>query len=230
MFYFDPVYVLFALPALLLSVGAQLFVRYTFNKYSRTANSTDTTGLDIIEKLSSQENLPIKLNVVQGSLDGSYNPFNRSLNLSQDVVRIPSIASVGIAAHEMAHAEQHKKFSALFTVRNIFTTAINITSNLGYFLLLLGFAFQLAGLVWLGVFLFSGTTVFSLITLPIEFDASTRAIKNIRKSNLLDSIEVGKVKNVLTAAAFTYVAASVQSLSVLLYFILRAVGISKREG
>lgn len=229
LYYIDPLYIVIALPAFFLGICSQLFVRYMFRKYSQVINSKGITGVDVVEKLAEKYGIRLRFDMKHGKSDGSYNPINKTIALSEDVARTPSIAAVGIAAHEMGHAIQHKKASLLFSFRTAFAAILNITSTLGYFLLMMGFIFQIIGIIWIGILLFSGAAVFSIVTLPIEFDASRRAMKCIREQNLLDSIEADKAQKVLTAAALTYVAATVQSLSVLLYFILRAFGISSRR-
>lgn len=229
MFYVDPLYILLAFPALFIAIIASILVRYYYSKYSKVPNSANLSGVDIVERIARRKGLNIRLNISMTDLSDHYNPFRGELTLSERVARMPSIASVGITAHEMGHVLQHKKGAILFGLRNLMVPLVNLGSSIGYILFVLGLSLQIAGVVLLGIALFSLSTLFTIITLPIEIDASIKALKMIRKLEILTYGEIEGVKKVLLAAALTYVAAVMQSLSSLLYYILRAFGVRRRD-
>ncbi|MBN2016180.1 zinc metallopeptidase [Candidatus Dojkabacteria bacterium] len=229
MFYIDPLYILLALPALLVGLCAQILVRYFYSKYSNVGNSANISGVEVVERLAREHGLNIKLNVSIAELSDHYNPLRSELTLSDKVARFPSVASVGIAAHEMGHALQHQKSAILMTVRNFMIPVVNIGSTLGYIIFILGLTLQFFEVAMIGIAIFSLSTLFTIITLPIEIDASIKALRMIRKMELFSEYDIAGIKNVLIAAALTYVAAVMQSLSILFYYILRAFGMRKRR-
>jgi Zn-dependent membrane protease YugP len=229
MFGIDPFYILISLPAILLGLVAQILVKSYYSKFSQIANVKRINGTDVAQKAVERYGLDIKLNVALGDLSDHYNPWKSELTLSDSVARLPSISSVGIAAHELGHVLQHKKSSFLMSIRNVLVPIVNIASTLGYFLFLLGLAINIFEAMVLGIVLFSLSTVFTIVTLPIEIDASLKAMNIIKELNLLEAYEIGGVKKVLTAAALTYVAATVQSVSTLFYYVIRAFGGRKRR-
>jgi len=226
---FDFAYLLCTLPAFAVGIIATILLRYWSNKYIKIPNVNRITGIDVVEKIARSNNIDVQLEVSQGFMTDHYNPRTKILSLSKDVAQVPSIASVSIAAHEMGHAQQHKAGSFLLSARTVLVPAVNIGSYLGYFLLILGIIIGFSQLAWLGIILFSGTTLFTFFTLPIEFDASRRAIEMLQKEQILFSDEMIGAKQVLMGAALTYVAATLQSLGNLVYFIFRVQGISKRK-
>ena len=225
--YLDPLYLIFSIPALLIGLIASIVVNATFSKYSKMLNSRGVNGIDTVSKISEEKGYSIHFSLGSSALENHYNPLNSTIMLSEVVARTQSIASVAIAAHEVGHAAQHKSKSLGLTLRTFIAPAISITTNLGYFLLLSGIILSLTNLAWLGIILFSSSTIFSFLTLPVEFNASRRAIKFIKEFNLLDAVEIQGAKEVLTAAALTYVASTVQSLSILIYFFLRVRGLNR---
>lgn len=227
--FFDLTYILFSLPALIVGLIASLLLKYWTGKYRKVLNSNGHTGVDIAEKIAQRNSFGIRLNITPRFLGDNYNPVTKELTLSREVAQEKSITSVGIAAHELGHVDQDYSKNLLFRLRTAIVPAVNIGSSLGYFLLIFGIIIGLSGLAWLGIILFSATTFFSLVTLPIEIDASRRALKLIRQEQLLFESEIPGVKKVLTAAALTYVAATLQSLGSLLYFVLRVQGISRND-
>ncbi len=229
MFYFDPVYFLFVLPALILSGVATLLLRYWYGKYSKKPNAKGLSGKDIAKQVAQSKNLDIKYSETRGNLSDHYNPFSNELSLSYEVANNPSVASVAIAAHEMGHAEQDFSGSLIMRFREVLVRGLNIGTNIGYFLIILGFLFGVANLVLVGILLFSGTTFFTLFTLPIEIDASRRALKMIRQNGFLAEGEISGAKKVLTGAALTYVAAVLSSLGMLLYYVFRYSGMRRRR-
>jgi hypothetical protein len=229
MFYFDPIYFLFALPALVISGIATLLLRYWYGKYSRQKNSKNLTGKDVAREVARDRNIDLKYSESRGNLSDHYNPFSNELSLSYEVANNPSVASVAIAAHEMGHADQDFSGSVIMKFREVLVPGLNIGTNIGYLLIVLGFLFGVANLVLVGIILFSGTTFFTLFTLPIEIDASRRAINMIRKNNFLTGSEISGAKKVLAGAALTYVAAVLSSLGTLIYYIFRYAGMRRRR-
>lgn len=229
MYYIDPYYIILSLPALITGVIAQLLVRYYYAKYSKIGNSSQINGIDTAERIASEYDLNMSIQISLSRLSDNYNPFNRVLTLSDEVARTPTIASVGITAHELGHVLQHKNGSILVGVRNFIIPIVNFGSTLGYILFLIGLSFQFFGVIVIGIALFSLSTLFTVITLPIEIDASLKAIRMIKRTNILQNYEMDGVKKVLVAASITYVAAVMQSISTLFYYILRAIGAKKRE-
>lgn len=227
MFFFDPMYLLFSLPALLVAIIAQLLVKYFYSKYSRVPNTANMSGAEVVSEIARRNNFDIRLNVSLQDLSDHYNPINKELTLSDKVARNPSIASVGIAAHEMGHVMQHRKGFFLMSIRNVLPPIVNLGTTLAYLLFLIGWSFQIFGLILAGIVFFSVSTFFTLITLPIEVDASRRALKMVKELQLLTPSETNGVRNVLIAAALTYVAALLQSLSTLLYYVFRAMGVRR---
>jgi len=227
--FFNPLYLLFVLPAFILGLLATLLLRYWTSKYLKIGNINNLNGLQIAEKIARNDNLDFRVEVIEQTLGENYNPQNRTLSISREIGYHASIASAGIVAHELGHIQQHKAGSLLLKLRGALIPAVNIGSNLGYFLLVLGLILQFTTLAWLGIILFSLATVFSLLTLPIEIDASRRALKLLSRNQILYAKEMSGVKLVLSAAALTYVAALFQSLGQLLYFIFQVQGIGRRK-
>jgi uncharacterized protein len=229
MFYFDPLYFLLALPGFILTIWAQWRVSSTYNRYSRVRNSHNLTGVEAAELLIRQEGLQGQVGI-QGTprkLSDHYDPRQRTLYLSPEVARTPSVASLGITAHELGHALQHAQNYGPLNFRMAIVSVVNLGSWLGYIVFFLGFCLvtQASGtsfIMWLGILLLSGTAVFSLVTLPVEFDASNRAMKMLESSGLLVPQELQGAGAVLKAAAWTYVAAAASTLLNLLYFVTLA--------
>jgi Zn-dependent membrane protease YugP len=235
MFYFDPMYFIIALPGLLLTLWAQWKVNSTYNNYSRVRNARGITGVQAADILIRQVGLQGQVQVqgTPGKLSDHYDPRSRTLYLSPEVARSPSVASVGITAHELGHALQHAQNYAPLSFRMAIVPMVNIGSSLGYVVFFLGFclATQAQGsslLMWLGILLLSGTALFSLVTLPVEFDASNRALKMLQASGLMQAQELQGARSVLSAAAWTYVAAAASTLLNLLYYISLANRASRR--
>ncbi len=194
-----------------------------------TPNSTNVTGFQTVQAITESYNMHLGYNEVPGYLSDHYDPTNQTLSLSPDVSRRPTIASVAIAAHELGHAQQHLTKNPLMLARSFIVPVVNLGSTLGYILIVLGIIIAFANLAWLGVLLFSFSTLFSLLTLPIEIDASRRGIGMIQSLKLLDSTEIPAAKKVLLGASLTYVAAVVASLGNLAYFIFQVRGLSDRD-
>lgn len=226
MFYIDPLYIIFSLPAIIIGFGAQWYVHAMFRKYSRVKNRSNITGLATAQQIASGENFSLDTVVSNRTMGDFYNPASKVVNLSAEVAQLPSIASVAIACHEFGHVEQHQKGSTIFSLRSVIAPSVNAVSTIGYFVLIVGVILSSFNLSIVGIILFSLATVFSFVTLPIELDASNRAMKFISKYNLLIGDEEKQgAKKVLNAAALTYVAGTIQSASTLVYFLMRVGGL-----
>jgi Zn-dependent membrane protease YugP len=211
--YFDGYYLMLVVPALLLSLGAQILVKSTFAKYSRIQSSRNITGRDAAELLMRVNRIHnVTIEPVRGSLTDHYDPGAKILRLSQPVYGKASIAAIGVAAHEMGHAIQHATAYGPLALRSTLVPVANIGSSIGPWLAMVGIFFSIPLLLNLGIILFGGALLFYVITLPVEFNASARAIAILRSNNVLTKDELEGVKKVLTAAALTYVASALTAL------------------
>jgi len=229
MFYFNPLYFVFALPALLLGMYAQYRVSSAYNRYSRERNRANITGLEAAQRLLSVAGLQgVGVSETQGQLSDHYDPRSKRLFLSAGVSRNPSVAALGIVAHEVGHAVQDQQDYVPMKLRGAIVPAVQIGSWLGPLLFLAGLILNLARLPEIGLILFSTTLVFALVTLPVEFNASNRAVALLRQAGLTSATEERGVQSVLSAAALTYVAAAVQALSTILYYLFLLGGRRRR--
>ena len=206
---------------LLFGLWAQLRVKSTFKKYSEVRPRNGMSGAEAaaaVLRSSGLEGLSIK--PIEGHLTDHYNPRDRTLNLSADVGQTSSIAALGVAAHEAGHAVQDAKNYWPMRVRQTLVPAAQIGSSLWFFPVILGFIFASTGLITIGLVLFAAIVLFQLVTLPVEFDASRRALVALQGSGLLAEEEVPGARKVLSAAALTYVAGFVASLGQLIYLFL----------
>lgn len=221
MMFFDPLYLMFMIPGVLLSLWASARTKSAFRKYGKVR--ARMTGAQAARSMLNQAGLyDVNVNRAQGFLSDHYNPATRSLALSPDVYDRPSVAAVGVACHEAGHAIQHANAYAPLQLRSALVPLAGIGSNLSWFVIMIGFFLASAGMVQLGILLFSATVVFQLVTLPVEFDASKRAKELVVNYGILAPQERVGVDKVLNAAAWTYVAAAVTGILTLLYFLLRA--------
>ena len=222
MFYFDPLYFVMLIPAMLLALWAQAQVKSAYNKYTQVPNSRGITGLQAAQYLMSAQGLE-NLNVegTPGQLSDHYDPRSKTLRLSPAVAQQPSVASVAIVAHELGHALQDKTGYAPLQLRGAIVPAVRLSPMIAYGLFMVGFLFASSQLFNIGIVVFSLTVVFSLITLPVEFNASRRGLQMLESHTILDNTEMKGAQAVLRAAALTYVAAAVQSLVTLLYLLMR---------
>ncbi len=218
---------LFGLPAMLLAMYAQFRVQRAYSKYSKVRNRQNATGADVAQTLMRDHDINITVETIPGNLTDHYDPRRDVMRLSQGVARTPSVAAMGIVAHELGHAMQDKAGYPLLKLRAGIVPLVQIGSSLGYIALLGGLMLGITGLAWVGVLLFSGGALFALVTLPVELDASNRAMKMLQASRLVSGEETAQVKSVLGAAALTYVAALAQAFSQLLYFVFMALGMGR---
>ncbi len=223
-------YFIYMLPALILSVVAQLYVNSAYSKWSKVRNYHNLTGTDTAEQLISRLGMnDIRLTRIRGTLSDHYDPRNHTLALSEGVAEQPSIAAMAIAAHELGHAQQERDGYGPLRLRSALVPLVNIGSTFGWFLLLIGLILQVSGLAQLGVILFSAGAIFSLVTLPVELNASKRAKQMLAENGLVVNEEEKKgVASVLNAAALTYVAGLATSLLQLFYFASLA-GFGRRD-
>lgn len=222
-FYFlpDRYYILLVIPAMLIALLAQMNVKSTFAKYSRVRTLEGLTGAQAARRILDANGLShIRIEPVQGNLTDHYDPSAKVVRLSQNVYGSATVAAVGVAAHETGHAIQHSVEYVPLQFRNAIIPITNIGSQLSIPMVLLGYVMGFQPLVSIGILLFSLATVFQLITLPVEFNASQRALKTLDSYGMVNAQEHTGVKRVLTAAALTYVAALIVSVANLLRLIL----------
>jgi Zn-dependent membrane protease YugP len=221
--FFDPLYFLFALPGLALSLWAQFRVKSTFGRYSQVAAQSGMSGAEAARELIRQRGVQgVRVEETSGTLSDHYDPFHKVLRLSQDVYHGRSLAALGVAAHEAGHAIQHAHAYGPLKWRSLLVRPANLGSNLGVILAGIGLALQASSLTLIGIILFSAAVLFTLVTLPVEFDASRRAVVALRELGMVTASEAGGAKAVLDAAALTYVAAALTAVLQLLYFLMRA--------
>jgi Zn-dependent membrane protease YugP len=226
--FFDPLYLLMIGVGMVLSLWAQYRVKSAFTRYSRVPTRSGMTGADVARHILSANQISgVRIEPVRGSLTDHYDPKTQTLRLSDGVYASRSVAAAGIAAHEVGHAIQHARGYGMLGFRSAWVPIANTGGGLSMIVLML--AFFLGGaatalghtLATLGVAMFATTTVFTLITLPVEFDASRRALRTLESTGLVTGEERTGVRRVLGAAALTYVAAFITSLMTLLYYMIR---------
>ncbi len=221
MLFFDPIYLLFMIPGLLMSLWASAKTKSAFKKYGKVR--ARMTGAQAARQMLDQAGLhDVKIAVSSGFLSDHYNPATRSLGLSPDVHDRASIAAVGVACHEAGHAIQHANAYTPLQLRSALVPTASLGSNFGYLAIIFGIFLSISGMVYIGIALFSATVLFQLVTLPVEFDASNRAKQLVVNYGIVSPYEREGMDKVLNAAAWTYVAAAVTSILTLLYFLLRA--------
>ncbi len=227
---FDPMYWIISLPALILALVAQAWVRSSYNKYLQVRNSAGLTGREAAQHLMRSAGLNLRVERARGQLSDHYDPRNDVLRLSDGVANRASVASVAIVAHEMGHALQDANAYLPLRLRSGLVPVVNFTSWLGPILFMVGFWLNFFELAVVGVIAFSGAVVFALVTLPVEIDASRRAMQLLDRSGILQSEQERKgARRILSAAALTYIAALAQSLSTLLYYLLLLNGRGSRR-
>lgn len=232
--FFDFRYLLFILPGLALALWAQYLVRKNFNKYVNVPNQLRVTGGEAAQKIL--WGLGLTDVRIEGSrtdmmddLSDHYDPRGKVVRFSSRVYNTSSVAALAIVAHEIGHAYQDAVGFWPMRLRSALVPAANIGSNLGVILLMIGVFINLSGLAWLGVIVFAGAVLFTLVTLPVELDASRRARVFLQEQGLVTQAEMPAVGAVLNAAALTYVAALLSALGQLLYFAMLAAGTGRRD-
>ncbi len=223
--FFDPLYFVFMIPGVIFMLWAQNKVRGNYNKFGKVRTDSGLTGAQVARRMLDNNGLQnVGVEAIPGELTDHYDPRHRVLRLSQGVYGVPSVAAVGIAAHEAGHAIQHAKAYMPLQVRTAIVPAVGIGSNIGIFVLIGGIFLQQPGLAWLGVALFALATVFALVTLPVEFDATRRAKQALASMGMVNVSEGQGVAKVLDAAAWTYIAGFAASLLTLLYYVQLVMG------
>lgn len=218
--YFDPTYIML-IPAILFSLYAQSRISSTFSRYLQVRSYKGITGAEAARIILDRNGLyDVPIEVIRGHLTDHYDPSRRILRLSEDVYYGNSIASIGVAAHEAGHALQHQSGYVPLSIRNSLVPVVNIGSNLSWVFIILGFFMGFSAFINLGIWLFSGAVLFQLITLPVEYNASSRAIKQLEENYIIDDDEVRGARKVLDAAALTYVAATLMAVSQLLRLLI----------
>lgn len=231
MFYWNPMYLLFALPGLLLGLWAQMKVKSAYNRYLQVPNHSGITGVQAAGRLLESQGLgQLSVEGTPGELTDHYDPRNKSLHLSQGVAQSNSVASLSIVAHEIGHAVQDATNYGPMKLRNGIVPAVQLSAAVGPILFILGYMLGSGTLAWLGVLLFGASAVFALITVPVEKNASSRALQMLTTNGLLVTREEqAGARQVLDAAALTYVAALVQTMATLLYYVFLLSGSSRRR-
>ena len=225
------IYVLLLIPVLLLSVWAQVQVSGSFRKYSGVVNRRHMTGAQAAEAVLRAHGVyDVPIRPCRGNLTDHYDPRDNTIYLSEDVYAAPTVAAVGVACHEAGHAVQYAVGYGPIKVRSAIIPVTQFGSRFSFILLLIGLILYSQPLFLVGILLFSLTTVFQLVTLPVEFNASRRALETIDGQGLLDGEELQGARKVLRAAALTYVAALLMSLLQLLRYVLIFLGRDRRGG
>ena len=221
MFFFDPTYLIFMIPAFILMGLTSWYVRHAYTKWSRVRAGSGLTGHQAAQRLISTGNIyGLEIQGVAGELTDHYDPRNKTLFLSSSVANSPSVASVAIAAHELGHALQDAEEYFPLRFRSALVPVVNIGSNLGWILIMVGLVLRFTELAWLGILVFAGGALFALATLPVEFNASARAKQLLVQTGIIQSDEEMRgVNAVLNAAALTYVAGLITAILQLLYYV-----------
>ena len=238
MFFYDSTFLCFLLPAIILGFIARAAVRGKFNQYSKVRTMRGLTGAQVARQILDTNGLyDVTIEETQGFLSDHYDPRSRTLRLSPDVARVPSVAAVGVAAHEAGHALQHQTGYVPLQLRSFMVPAVQFGSWLGPLVIISGIflemLFRLSHLglavAWFGVGLYALVALFSVLTLPVELDASARAKKLLHQYNIVDRQELAGVNSVLNAAAWTYVVAALASILELARWIFILVGMGRRN-
>lgn len=218
--YYDPTYILL-LPAMLFALYAQTKISTTFSRFLRVRNSNGFTGYEVARRILDANGLyDVSIEMIRGNLTDHYDPRKRVLRLSYDVYNGNSIASAGVAAHECGHAIQHSEHYAPLMIRNIIAPIASFGSQAAWFLILIALILNIMELFTLGIYFFSAAVLFQIITLPVEYNASKRAIMALEDYGLVARGEIYGAKKVLSAAALTYVAATVTAILQLLRLLM----------
>lgn len=218
--YIDPIYLIIAIPAFLLALFSQIWISRSYASNSKKSPGTSITGEQAATLIKEGEGFPVDIIIEGPSLSDHFDPTRDIVKLSTSS-KNSSVADIAVTAHEFGHVQQKFSGSTLFKIRNALVPIVNISPKLAYILIILGAAINLFQLIDLGLILFASTTLFALITLPIELDATKRGLSFIKKYQLIDESSISGAKSVLNAAATTYLAALLTSLLNLLYIVSR---------
>jgi hypothetical protein len=226
-FHFDPLYFLFVGPAMLLALWAQFRVRSAYAQAQQ--QPAPLSGAAAARHILDQAGLQnVNIEMVPGQMTDHYDPREKVLRLSNEVYQSRTLAAVGIAAHESGHALQDAKNYAPLAIRNAIVPAAGFGTNISFLLFFLGIIFSMPGLIWAGIILFSAFVFFQVVNLPVEFDASARAKQELVALAIVPQQDMPYVNSVLNAAALTYVAATLQAVLTLMYYIVRVSGSSRQ--
>ena len=231
MFFFNPYYLMFMAPAIIMMVAVQLYVNSAYKKWSQVPTRSRMSGAEAAQHLIRSGGLyDVNIEGVSGRLSDHYDPRKKTLRLSQGVYEGRSVASLAITAHELGHAMQDRDDYFPLRLRSALVPAVNIGSYLGWILIIIGIFLKMTGLAWLGVAVFAGGALFALATLPVELNASARAKRLLVESGIIvGQDEQRGVNNVLNAAALTYVAALVTAVLQLFYYVTLVLGMGGRR-
>ncbi|MEM1281779.1 MAG: zinc metallopeptidase [Cyanobacteria bacterium P01_H01_bin.152] len=219
--FFDPTYLVFMVPGIIASMWAQNKVKGTYRRYSQVPSTMRMTGAQVAQTILHKMGVQgVKVEQVPGELTDHYDPSAKAVRLSQGIYGSTSLAAAAVAAHECGHVLQDVDDYKFMNLRASLVPAVNLGSRLGPILIFAGFMLQLFGLAWLGVILFASVLLFHVVTLPVEFDASRRALKLIDEYGILQGEENRGARAVLQAAALTYVATAFTALLNLMYYVL----------
>ncbi len=217
--YIDSMYWYFAIPGLLFTLVAQLYVKYMFNKYSAVDSGGELTGEEVAKLIRDKENFAVAIETSQEPLGDHFDPRNSVVRLSKRNSDSRSVADIAVVAHEFGHVEQMFDSSFLFRFRQGLVPITNVGTQIGYLLFFVGLAFSFFKLAEIGLAFFSTSVLFSLITLPIEIDASRRGLRLVKRYGVISQSNIGGARGVLSAAAFTYFAGLLSSVLNLLYYV-----------
>ena len=223
--FFDPLYLLIVGPGMLLALWASWRVKSTFHRFAEVPSRSGLTGAEVARELLRRNKIRgVRVEPSEGFLSDHYDPRQRVVRLSPSVYGGRSIAAIGVAAHECGHALQDAQGYAPMAARQSLVGPANFGSSLSFIIIIAGFLLKASGLIWLGILAFSAVVLFQLVTLPVEFNASSRARLHLVQDGIIAKAEDAEVGRVLNAAALTYVAAMITSVLTLLYFVLRFTG------
>lgn len=229
-FFIDYWYIILVVPAMIISVWAQYKVKSTFNKFSKVRNVRNVTGAYAAQAVLSYYGISdVRIERVSGKLTDHFDPKAKVIRLSEGVYDSTSVAAIGVACHEAGHAAQHAEGYTPIRIRNSIIPVCNIGSKLGIPIALIGLFMSAEPVIYIGLALYAGIFIFHLVTLPVEFNASRRAISVIDSTDLLYDDEIGGAKKVLSAAAMTYVASMLVALASFLRIALRILSMSNRR-
>lgn len=236
---FDPLYLFLTVGIMIVSLIIQAKLSSTFQRYSNIKNAKNLTGYQVARMILDQNGLQdVQVERIAGQLTDHYDPTSRTVRLSESNFDQTGVASIAVAAHECGHAIQHKENYSMLVLRGKMFPLVSLSSSLAPILLMIGLGLTYSSQVFTGlstsifiagIVLFAVAVLFHVVTLPVEFDASNRALKILQSSQILDPSEVAGSKRVLNAAAMTYVVAALASIAQLLFFILRFLGASRNN-